>query len=113
MVAEIVCGAKMVVMEEVKVEVLILQVEEAEVVPSPLWKHAAMSLASCQETSQSAKKKKPRSRLGLDLYSLHPPPSLLSSLHRPRGFTVCSPGAVTSGALGSQQPSDKWELSRV
>lgn len=102
---EMVLEVKMVVMDKVKTEVVMVvevQVKEVEVVLSPLWKYAAMSLAYCQETSQSAKKS--RGHVSAWIY----PPSILPSslprsLHRPRGFTVCSPGTVTSTAPGSQR----------
>lgn len=77
----------MVVMEEVD-EVEVVQVDEVEVVPSPLRKYAAMSLASCQETSQSVKRKKkaevtPRPGFILPSSSPIPPffPSSSSGVH--------------------------------
>lgn len=98
---EIVEEVEVVVVEEVEV------VEEVVVVLSPLWKYAAMSLASRQETSQSAKKAEVTSRPGFLLPPSIPPSAVLG------GFTVCSPGAVTSVAPGSQRPSDNWEPGRV
>lgn len=68
------------VMEEAKEEVVMVQVDKVEVVLSPLWKYAGISLASCQEMSQSAKKS--RGHVSAWIYTpfILPHPSLLPSI---------------------------------
>lgn len=72
----------MVFAEKVKIKgVMVVEVlvGEVEVVLSPLWKHSAMRLASCQETSQSAKKAEVTSQTGFICPPYSPHSSLVPS----------------------------------